>query len=243
MVYEAFETYAYPVVVFFAILASFFAAKLLIRIRNKEYTGELKGKLLTIFTLLAAGYFLWAAAEVLYEVLFAIGAYTYPSFVDWLWLGGYLFVFSGFSYFSYYMYSSRGELAKGISITAAVAIFSGAVVYYIISTYILGAQGGESQLEIFFDYFYPIASMAVFISGISVYLFFRKLKEIGVPIFLLAFSSVFDFTANMLYTYYTWNGVYGVAGVISDSLYIVYYVLAVLAFYKLSRLGTTSHKN
>lgn len=147
-----------------------------------------------------------------------------------------IFVFSGFIYLAVFLYREQDNHGKGLWLMGFISVISALVIYYLIGNFILGFQGGESVFEIFLDYFYPIGSALILISTIFIYTSFRELDALGTPLLLLTLSAFSTFVADMLYTYYSWNDIYGIAGVLSDSIYAIDYLLSFAAFFMLSKL-------
>jgi hypothetical protein len=218
-----------------AILSAILAARLLIKLKGREAHESIKQPVVNTFFLIALGYICWAAAEIVWEVLGLIGMQTNVSIADAFWIPGYLLVIAGFSYFASYMYRAHGESAKGIATMAVIGIISFSIVYFLISQYIFGFQEGESVVERIFDYLYPTMSALILISTTATYSFFRKIERFGKYLLVLAITALLWFVGDMLWVYYTWNEVYGISGVISDSSYVIGYLLSVFAFYALTK--------
>ncbi|MFH2028449.1 MAG: hypothetical protein ABIJ08_04885, partial [Nanoarchaeota archaeon] len=159
------------------------------------------------------------------------------GFPEYFWIMGALFFMAGFAYFTVYTYKKYQASKKSIITLVLVTLVSAAIVTYLIGNFIVGFQEGESVFEIFLDYYYPVTSAIILILSISVYSFYKELEELGKPLLFLALSTVVGFIADMLYTYWSWNDIYGVPGLISDSLYGIDYILSAAAFYLLFRLA------
>lgn len=215
-------------------LAGIFAAILVYKIYKKDEPKV--GRLLKIvFTLIAIGYVLWGFAEGWWTYLYyGLGNINVVTSADIFWVAGYFVVFAGFIYFASQMYKIHGGLKKGLVTTGIVTIVSAAVLFYLIGSLILGFQEGESAIEIFLDYFYPIASAVLIISSIAIYQFYKEAKAVGTTLLLVALSILAYFVGDMFFTYYSWNEIYGVPGLISDVSYIIGDIVAIFAFGKLA---------
>lgn len=235
MALEEYQNILYSLIDIFAVLTVIFAFLLLyeiIKYKEKRY----RKALVIVFLLVSIGFLFNGAAELAWSFISSILKMSPELGIpDILWIIGELLVLSGFAYFAVFMYKEYGKLKKGLTIIAIASIASASIIYYLISNFMTGQQAGKSAFEIFIGYFYPIASTLILISTLSVYLFFRELKEIGRPLILFALSRAFTFGGDTLYTYYIWNGTYGVPGVLSDGFYIIEYMLSALAFYLLLR--------
>ncbi|PIN87176.1 hypothetical protein COV19_00805 [Candidatus Woesearchaeota archaeon CG10_big_fil_rev_8_21_14_0_10_44_13] len=244
MALEQYQIYLLLLVDLFAVLTAAFATLTVIRIWRKKSQENVKDFLINVFIMLAAGYILYAIAELSWNIIGQrTGQTTFVGFPDYFWIAGVVMVFSGFLYFSYKMYQRHGSLQKGISIMSIATAFSYLIIYYLISNFILGAQAGETSFEIFLDYFYPISSAAIFIISLSTYAFFRRLETLGRPLLFLVLYNASSFCGDMLYTYYSWNDIYGMPGLLSDGFYTLSYILSFVAFLMISRALSTKVKD
>jgi len=232
MSFELFQTYVYLVIDLFAVLAAVFGCIVVYMLWKKEYEPQIKKIVITLFALLTIGSIFYAAAEILWDILFEIsGEFPIGGVPDLLWPIGYFFMLAGLACFAVYIYRQHGQLKKGVAVMAATGIISALIVYYLISRYIIGFQQEETTIEMILDYFYPIMSAMILTASVNVYLFFRKLENFGIPLLYIAIANLLNFVGDMLYTYYSWNDIYGLAGVISDSSYALAYLLIAYAFY------------
>ena len=225
-------------------LAGIFAAVLAYRISRREYHEKIKGILVKVFFPIAIGFVLYGIAQVSYTIMVQVG-YDYPALhiTDFIWMIGYILVFYGFTYFSIKMYKEREKIGQGLTYIISSLLIVGGIIGYLIGKYILGFQTGESLLQIFFDYFYPVASGLIFVASISAYLFFREVPVIKTPLLLLAITNTIYLVGDIFYTYYAWNEIYRIPGIISTGSYIVGDIIAITAFYLLfSLLGAKKGK-
>ena len=220
----------------FAVLTAIFAVLLVHKLWKKP-VSNIKGILVKVFSSLAIGSILFAVAEIWWEIVVLSGSDPALGTAEIFWIAGILFFILGYGYFTFYMYKEHQKTGKGIILTGAATIIAGSIVYFLITNYIFGYQSGETTYEIFLDYFYPITSAIILVLVIAVFMFFKDIGNIGKPLLLLAIGSTFSFLADMLYTYYSWNEIYGIPGILSDSFYSTDYLLSAVAFYMLWRMG------
>lgn len=235
---EGFQPYAYISIDITAVLAALFGCLLLYKLFKKGYKQDsesnLKKVLTIIFSFLVIGFVVYAIAEVIYSVQYDIvGGTPNLGIPDFFWSIGYVLTLLGYLFFTIYMYSQHGQVKRGIIVTALTGIASVSIVFYLLQTYVFGFQAGESSLEMFLDYFYPIMSALIVMFSVNVYLFFRKLKNIGTALMYVAIGNILAFIGDMAYVYYSWNEIYGPVGVISDTFYLAQYIITAIAFYTL----------
>ena len=235
MALEMFGTALNSVLTLTSPVAGIFAVLVFISLFKKE-AGKFKRPLLITFGSIALGFFLYGIAQIIYTVLDSYGLDVNASLADVVWIAGYFLVLFGFVFFSNYIYKEKKNLLRGLSVTAIIAAAVIGILYYLISSFIIGAQMGETEIQIFLDYLYPILSGLIFVSSLSVYFFFRGIKPFGNVIFLLAINTFISFVGDSLWTYYTWNSIYGISGVISDTSYLIADVIAIIAFHKLLKI-------
>jgi len=234
MALEEYQILLYPFIDIFAILTFIFASLLLYKIIGHKEGILHKKTLVIIFSFLAVGFLFDTAAELAWDFTqYILKESPELGIADVLWIIGHLLVLAGFAYFAAYVRKQYGKLKKGLILIVTAGAIPALAIYYLIHNFALGQQIGKSAFEIFIDYFYPIVSALILVSTLSVYLFFRELKEIGTPMLLFAARAVFVFAADMTYTYYSSKGVYGILGVLSDGFFGIGYVLSALAFYLL----------
>lgn len=237
MALEQYQTYLLqPLIAILAIITVFYAYKVLSKVDYKSL-NVLKQIAHRVFFLLAVGIFLFALAEVLFEVLSLLGYPTDVSIADIFWTIGYLFMAASYGMFAYYMHKLHGYKTTSKVSLIVIALVSGAIVYYLMSNYVAATA---SFAETFISYFYPIASTIVFILAMTVFFFFKKLHSMGNALFYLAFANLFDFVGNVLYTYYIGQNIYGLTGILSDSSFALYYVFAIIGLRLLSKSGIES---
>jgi len=224
----------YPLILVFSALSSIYAAKLVFEIKSKE-KADVKLKMQRIFSFIAVGIFFFTLGEFNYWIYDLLGLEPYPSVADIWYLLGYVGFFTGFMYFNHLMFTQHKETRrKHIQYVLISAVLSGALFYWILSTYVVPYQEGESMLEVFFDLFYPIASNLLFVLSVAVYVYFRK-YGLGKLIYFMSLAILFAFIGDFFFTYYTWNEIYGIPGILSDLAYSLSYILFFLGFYSLAK--------
>ncbi|MBU0615477.1 MAG: hypothetical protein KJ601_05260 [Nanoarchaeota archaeon] len=239
MTLEWTQNILFTIIDFFALLTMIFASLFALKIIKKKAKLTIKAALAKTFSMLAVGYILYAAAELIWHMITLAGGDPSLGIAEYFWVIGAVFVFSAFAYFAAYMYKEHKEYKKGLLLLVSSSVVALGLLYYLIGNFIVGFQTGERALEMFFDYYYPISSALILIASVNVYLFFKKLKDFGHPLLFLAISSLFTFLGDMAYTYYSWNDIYGIIGLLSDSFYCIEYILAAIAFYMLFKTLTT----
>ncbi|MFQ5474337.1 MAG: hypothetical protein ACE5DM_00740 [Candidatus Nanoarchaeia archaeon] len=233
--YQWFQAIIYPIIDVLAILAVVFAVKSLIKIKRQHKMPEAKKMLSRVFLLFSIGLILWVVAELGWDIwAFTAGETPGISFLDILWAAGYFFTIPAFLIFTTFILKKHKNLKKGLLGVGAAALVT-AVMTFVLVAFII-AQGIEdaSGLELFIYFFYPIASVLMVVSASSVYLFFRQIKPLSLPLLLLALGTLASFFGDTLFTYYDWNGIYGWAGALSDIFYAMDYGLWAVAFYTFS---------
>lgn len=231
MAFEQYQPYLTAVINIFALLTSIMSLAVVLKMKDLGYKEGMKRMLVIVFMLLGIGFFLYAAAEILYSIMTMVtDKVSYTGVPDYFWMTGAIIFIIAYSYFSFFMYRQHGKMKLGLPIVALVFLVSASLVYYIISNYILGYQYGETAFRAFLDYYYPITSAAAFIASVSVFIFLGHLRDVGGPMLLLASSNLAAFFGDTLLTYYSWGEFYGRAGVLSDAFYILQYVFSFAAF-------------
>ncbi len=230
MALEQYQNILYTTINFFSLLAVILSIVLLFKIFKDKKVSPIKKVLKVFFSFLSIGLLFSLIAEISWDILSSQGFSPELGFPDIMWVLSYLLLFFAFTYFSVYLYKKNRRIVTGLAITSILAIFSGFIVFFITYNYITGFEIGNSYLELFLNYFYPIVSLLIFISTISIYLFFNKLKNFGLPFLHLAVAYFFNFWGDILYSYYSWNDIYGWYGVISDSCFAISYLLIAIAF-------------
>ena len=225
----------YLLIDIFALLATLFAVLVLVKIWKKGHKkSRTRRMLVVVFSFLALGMASCTIAEISWDVLeFIFGMSPELGVPDYFWIVCTSFLFIGFTYFSISMFREHGEIKKGVIVISISAVICAGILYWLIGSYILGFQQGESAFEMFIDYFYPIMSALIVISTLSVYIFFKRFPTLGIPLLLLAIGSMMSFGGDMLYTYYSWNELDGILELVSDSLYTFDYAISAAAFYML----------
>src|SRR3989344_8542928 len=236
MAFESLQSYMYIGLDISALLAAVFACMLVYRLWKKEYRPSIKHRLVVVFALLAIGEVLNVAGEILYGILYEFtGKLPTSGIPDIIWVIGYISSLLGYAYFSIYMYKEHRQLRKGLGIMGISAVILTIIVLYISKNYIFNLEDGALEFGAVLDCIYLVLSALVVLFSINVYIFFIKLEYLGTPLMYLAIANLLTFVSDNIYIYYSWMDVYGMLGVLSDSLYIFTYLIAALAFYVLYR--------
>ena len=234
MVLESVQGILYLFTSFSAMMAVFFAFKVLISLFKKKSKNPGKKAITLIFSLFAIGVFFIASAEIIWSILFiSTGITPAVGLTDILWVIGYIFLIAGFFYFMVYICLLNkqcfGDLLFTLIVTAIVTYF----ISFLLQQYVISFQNGESIFEIFLAYFYPLSSVIMLIFSFSVYNQFKRIDELGIPLIYLAFAILVQFVADLIFVYSSLNGIYGALGILSDILYIMEYLIIAFAFYLL----------
>ncbi len=215
----------------FTAITSFLVVHELFRNKSKLLFSNI---LPVVFSLLAFGYACFALAEVTWFVIFDIfNQLPSVSMPDLYWFVGSLSLLAGFATFSSHMYQQHGQLGKGIALLSITALVLGFLLYFVLSSYLIPT--GKPRDEIFVGYFYPITSLLILISSVSVYLFFDRVQQVGNVLLILALANLAIFVGDVLYTYYKFDNIYGTTAMASDVLYALAYLLCAGALFTLWR--------
>ena len=234
MALEELQIILYPYTDIFAFASAFLGVLLLWQIIKKKKDSKVKDAMAVVFSLFALTFVFNAIAEISWTIMEKfLGISPELSFPDVFWVIAQILLLSGFVYFGYFMYKQKGHKnPRTIILSLLVAIISGGIVYYLVSTLLIGSHEGVSLFEIFLDYYYPIIAALIVVASVSVYTYFKD-AEFGNYILLIAIGAFFSFVGDTLYTYYSWLEIYGLPGVISDFSYGTDYLLATIAVYLL----------
>src|SRR3989344_2769612 len=232
MAFEVYQPLLLVLIDVFSALSAVYALLFLWKVKKRKQGGEAKIILARVFASIGIAYILFAIAEVSWSILsIAAGQEIIIGFPDYFWIAGIIFFLFGYYYFAFYMHKKHGEVLEGSLIMGLTAVITTVLVFYLMLNFIIGYQEGETTFEIFLDYFYPATSALILIPSVVVYIFLKRLRKLGTPLLLLALSNLVTFLGDMLYTYYSWNDIYGLAGVLSDIFYVFQYLLAFIAFF------------
>ncbi|MBI2661928.1 hypothetical protein HYX11_00530 [Candidatus Woesearchaeota archaeon] len=232
MAFENFQSIILFTTLFLSALTAIFGFTLVHKLFKNREKMRLNNLTLISFSLIAFGYSCFAFAEMTYFVIYDIFNQTpSASMPDLYWFFGAISLFLGFTIFSIYLYNKHSQLKKGIVLLLSAGAIMGILLYYVLTTTIMAE--GKSPEETFLGYFYPIASGLILISSASIFLFFERLDEIEITLLYLLFANIGIFLSDILYTYYTFQGVYGSIGALSDTLAAVAYGLCTYAFFSL----------
>ncbi len=203
---------------------------------NKLFQNKLKDLFSNVsffvFFFLIFGYGCFALAEICWFLIFDVfKQMPSASMPDIYWVIGSIFQLLAYVSFSAYMFKHHGQLRHAV----ALLIFGGVVLAGILGfIYGLNLFNAEKTVgHMFLGFFYPLMTGLILISSLSVYLFIEKIGLFQTN-FLFLFLANFAFLAgDLLYTYTTSLGVYGVLGATSELLYIAAYLLCSISFFVL----------
>jgi uncharacterized membrane protein len=240
------QIYNYLIIDFFVVLTFLFGLFVLWKIYLKRESLEgIKRNFLVSFGLIVFGYLLYSIAEIGWSYIqFVLEQDPTAGVMDYFWIVGVFFLFFGFLHLNSFLLKNSNKKVKNYLILGLVGFFSGVIIFYLITTFIMGNQAGESSFEFFLDYFYPISSMILLVLSFNIYLFFKEFDKLKWPFLLLAVSTLFAFIGDTTYTYYAWNDIYGVVGLVSDISYSIGYLFSSISFYVMFKiLNIGSNKN
>lgn len=241
MSFESTQVLTYSLIDLFSLLTVVFCLLVISKIYSKkEYTG-IKKNFFIIFSILAIGYLFNSLAELTWHFLSLIGHSPELTYPDFFWITGFVFLIAGFFYFSVYMSVKEEVFSKWLMSVIGISLGLSIFLFYIIKNFIV-LDAGASGLSIFIAYFYPIAGAFVLILSLSVYRFFSGINSFGKPILFLAIAALFTFVGDMLFTYYSFQDVYGFIGFLSDSFYAISYFCSFFGFFSLYKNFTNKNK-
>lgn len=187
---------------------------------------------LLIFTFLTFGYVCYALAELSFYLIFeAFGQMPVVSMPDFYWFVGSISLLTGFIIFSIHLYKQQRETNKMWLVFGLGGAVLSLLLYYILSTRVI--EGSQGAGKSFFGYFYPIISALILIASLNVYWFLEKVEKFGASLLYLLVANAAFFLGDLLFTYYSFKGGYGIVGALSDFCYAGAYLLFSLAFYVL----------
>lgn len=219
----------YLLMLIFSGLTAILGFTLVHHLSKKESKGLFSGSIRFIFTALAIGYSFFALAELSWYLIFDVfKQLPSVSMPDFYWVVGDFFLLLGFITFSAYMHKQHGSWSKStFLIVLALILFSG-VIFFLYSMDL--STIGEDSAKMFLGYFYPLISSAILIASANVYLFFDQIDQFKASFLLFLTANIAFLSGDLLYVYYLVKGGYGLVGIISDSLYVVAYLLCSWSF-------------
>ena len=233
MAFENFQSIILFTILFLSALTAIFSFTLVHKLFKNREKMRLNNLTLITFSLIAFGYSCFAFAEMTYFIIYDIFNQTpSASMPDLYWFFGTIFLFLGFTIFSIYLYNKHSQLKKGIVLLLSAGLIMSILLYYVLTATIMTEN--TSPEETFLGYFYPIASSLILISSASIFLFFERLDDIEITLLYLLFANIGIFFGDILYSYYTFQGVYGAVGALSDILYAVAYGICAYALFSLT---------
>lgn len=229
---ESLQTPLFILILIFSGIAALLGAYLVHLLFRKNSREKFNGTIRFIFTTLTAGYIFFALAELSWYLIFDVfNQLPSVSMPDFYWVVGDIFLLLGFTTFSIYMHKQHGNWGKStFLIILTLAIFSGVLFYLSIMS--PGSTNNDSAM-VFLSYFYPLVSSLILISSTNIYLFFDKIDKFKTSLLLFMVANASFLSADLLYVYYVVKGGYGLPGIISDSLYILAYLLCCGSFLSL----------
>ncbi|MFA5141621.1 MAG: hypothetical protein WC471_01470 [Candidatus Woesearchaeota archaeon] len=211
----------------FSIITAILGIRLILAILSKK-KSPIQRTIHIIFGLLVISFISWASAETIWAILSIMGIDPAFGIAEYFYLFGYLCSAIALIYFAKINLShSAFEEIFSVSVIGGLfilfALFS---VNFVVSGYVEKLPA----LEMFLSYFYPIGSAILFALSSTVYIFFRKIKIIEIPLILIAAGYIFNFVGDLGYTYYSLREIYGTIGIISDICFMIQYLLVAKAF-------------
>ncbi|MEK6969246.1 MAG: hypothetical protein AABW48_02355 [Nanoarchaeota archaeon] len=201
---------------------------------NKLFQNKLKDLFSNVsffvFFLLIFGYSCFALGEVTWFLIFDVfKQMPSASMPDVYWVVGSVFQLLAYVSFSAYMFKHHGQLRHAVALLIFGGVVLAGVLGFIFGLNLVGAE--RTVGSAFLGYFYPLMTGLILIASLSVYLFIEKIGMFQTN-FLFLFLANFAFLAgDLLYTYVTATGGYGVLGATSELLYIAAYLLCSLSFF------------
>ena len=223
MVLETLQQELALVITICALLSSFSGIILINTLFKDKIKEFFSDRNFFVFTTLILGYSLFALGEVsMYLFLRLFKEPTSDSMPDFYWVTGAFFIFVSFLTLTILLFKEQGSGNKLVILAVSGAIILGLT---IIVKGTLSVEGG------FLAYYYPIMSALILTFSLPVLLFREKLEKwFGTPLTLLVVANFATLIADLLFTYRTELGTYGLLGSIADVFYIVGYGLAALTF-------------
>lgn len=201
---------------------------------NKLFQNKLKDLFSNVsffvFFFLIFGYSCFALGEVCWFLIFDVfEQMPSASMPDFYWVTGSVFQLLAFVSFSVYMFKHHGQLRHAYALLIFGAVVLVGILGFIFGLNLVGAE--RTVGSTFLGYFYPLMTGLILIASLSVYLFIEKIGSFQTN-FLFLFLANFAFlSGDLLYTYITATGGYGILGAASDLLYIAAYLLCSLSFF------------
>ncbi len=223
MVLETLQNELALVITICAILSSF-SGIILVNTLFKDKIKELfTDQNFFVFAILIFGYSLFALGEVsMYLFLRLFKEPTTASMPDFYWVTGAMFILIAFVTLTIILFKEHGSGNKLVFLAVSGAIIVGLTVMI---------KGGLSVEGGFLAYYYPIMSALILTFSLPVLLFREKLQKFfGRPLALLVFANFAILVADILFTYRTELGTYGLLGGIADLFYVAGYGLSAITF-------------
>jgi hypothetical protein len=169
-----------------------------------------------VWLFILVGIFMFFTAESIYAVLeigYKLDMNTvFPTFADYIWCGGYLFIFIGLI-LMFIGYTKSGFPMGNKKQYTILAIIIFIIISSVISFLLIPIIDDEKTTlaaKIFY-LFYPIADSLVIIPAI-ILMYITSLfgrQSISRPWRFLAISFMFIAVADLLYSFLSWQGIYG----------------------------------
>ena len=211
------------------IMAAAFGLVAIRNIASQQKHTRVKNWLVWVFTLIVAGLACWVLGELLWIVLDSSGLAAYPSVADYAYITGYLLYLAGLAIIGYQLVKARGLASVNWRAVTALVIGSLAT-YWLIASLIIGHTAAAWTMESALDYAYPLLSFFLLVAAAYTYEAFKG-GPIDLPFKLILIGFVANYVADFMFTYYTWNGIYGFPGILSDLLYFANYSLNMAAMF------------
>lgn len=202
-------------------------------------TGLTKSKLWGSFSsyigrfiiFLSLGFITWGLGTLIigYYNLFQNLAYPYPSVADLFYITSWpLWLIGMFNLSKATGARSQFKKPAGKILALFIVIFALAISYYLLFTLARGGLyiDGESYLRLFFDFAYPVGDIVIITS--SLLLFGLSFNYLGgrfkIPILIIIFGFILNYTADIIFTYINTVGIYQVGNWV-DMLYVTVFLL------------------
>ena len=217
-----------------SLIATAYAFRLLFEIRkHKESSAKMIiSKTFFLFCvsvmLITVGDLFWT----IYEQVMGIN--PYPSIADVFYSAGYIAMIAGFAYLDFSLLKVEKNIKTPLMRLAVTSILALAVTFWIIDMLVLPSQEWSSSLEATFDIFYPVLSALLITFSSQIYFLFRK-NSISTPLLFMMLGAILIYLGDITLSYYTWNDSYCLVAIISDSAYLLSYIMFALAFNKFFR--------
>ncbi len=196
----------------------------------RKVSGNLSNRWLIIFYSMSIGYSLFALGDLAWYLIFKLLKQAPGvSMPDFYWVLGSLLMLTAFVLLSFSFPGRHGNSWIAVLIGGGI-VFIGT---WLLLQTVISAQGMSSG-TLFLSYYYPLVSVAI--TALSVGVYFSSLEtRLSSPLAMFVAANVSVTVADILFTYTSFQQVYGLLGGLADVLYLVGYALIGTAFYQLTK--------